>query len=258
MLIVFQKSFDTFPYEIIANNFLGGVIIRAFGKITFVNKKHISPTGRLSKQARRKVKKSSFAIKDLDALKALLLQDSMQEKISKIHKTMINFHHARSKDYTHEISLMTDAKQSKNRICVYSPQLAQPIFYGFDDKVALDQNLAERNAVRKAIDIAAWLRANLLPSHARVLLTVHTDCKGLLPCPQRSAGAELRHMAKGQDLGLNLCWISGKKNSADFYTVRAGAGELNLLTEANLPQLQALIHPRGPDICVDKTPEREI
>ena len=162
------------------------------------------------------------------------MQKSLQEKIGRIHATLMKFHKERGREFTHKISLMTDAKQSKNRICVYSKELAQPIFYGFDDKVALEQNLAERNAVRKAIEIAAWLRQQLLPSDAHVLLAVQTDCKGLISHSKGSAGVELRHLAKARDLGLTLAWVPGKKNRADRYTVRAETGELDLLTKGNL------------------------
>ena len=254
IMLIIPRSPKPISYEIISNCFLNGILIKSKhnNKITLIQKNMIKSDGSLTRTAIRKLSRSKFTQGMLDRYKKMLCSEILRSKRKRLGGVVLNFHKNRLNDYTHEIKITTDAKHSKNRICVYSDTLGKPLFDGLDPKNALSQNMGEVNAVKKAIEIAVWVKRQFSSRGDRVLLTVKTDCKAIIEKNNNYKGVQLKSLAKAANLGLNLKWIPGKSNKADPYTSKNSKDTLDLISLNNINMLKPLLLSRCKKISQEK------
>ena len=126
-MLIIPRAPKPVSYEIIANYFLNGVLIKSKDKITFIRKHMIGADGSLTPYAIFKLGRSKITQERLDEYKEILYEQVLFDKRKKMDQVVSRFHEKRIGNYTHQIKLTTDAKQSKNRICIYSNTLKKTL-----------------------------------------------------------------------------------------------------------------------------------
>lgn len=125
---------------------------------------------------------------------------------------------------THEVTLFSDAKASRNRFAI-TDEDGNPLWYGqfFDNDAEYngEQSSGELASAKKAVWLASKIKESIGASAIRLNLMI--DAQWL--CYQDHAGQKgfaLTILAKKYNIQLNVQWISGKSNPADRYTVERG------------------------------------
>ena len=208
------------PYEILSNYFLGRLLVRRGNKVTSITPESINPDGSIKKSGDRKLNSSKYTVNDLDTYKDIFNDNSIKLQLLEELDLSRKFHLAAAKDYSHKLSLTTDAKHANQYICVYSDYLKAPIYYGKSAKKSKTQKHSEQLAIEHAIFLTLKLAAKFLPPKAKLLLELSTDCQSLVGAKKINCGKTLLYnLAKKNNLGVKLKWIQGgKKNPADIYT----------------------------------------
>lgn len=123
---------------------------------------------------------------------------------------------------THEVTLYTDAKVSKNRFAVCDRD-GEVVWYGqfYHTEDAGEQSRGELCAAGKAVWLASKIREELaLPA---IQLNLIVDAQWLTYQDHGGQkGYRLTYQAIKLKVDLHITWISGTKNPADSWTIESG------------------------------------
>ena len=224
------------PYDCLVR-FKNWSLIIHHDKAAWIPQRFFTATGKLSVAGRKLIMQAPSGSADEEIAKHNeIMQLRARQKDDEF--LTAKFHSNRIRNFSHRIILTSDAKFSRQRICVYSDLLQQPIFYGVDPKPARNQCQSEMNAALKALELVKTLGQTFYPRQCRTLLCLNVDAEILINSKSpRGYNAHLRRLARYYNIGLEINWIKGENNPADKYTVNSG--ELDL-TQTPAPELRAL------------------
>ena len=127
-------------------------------KAAWIPQEHFTATGKLSPAGRTRLLQApaGSAANEIARHNAIVELRARQKNDEFLTD---KFHANRRSNFSHQVTLTSDAKFSRQRICVYADALQAPIFYGTDTKPAENQCQSEMNAALKALELVKALSA---------------------------------------------------------------------------------------------------
>ena len=134
---------------------------------------------------------------------------------------------------THEVTLYSDAKASKNRFGITDGS-GSPVWYGLffdnDRDYNGEQSSGEMAAAKKAVWLAGQIKEKIGAGAIRLRLMVDAEWLTYAnrvgaPDDNGKGGGKARvlgELARRSGVVLNVEWISGARNPADAYTICSG------------------------------------